>query len=60
MIDEKHRLRPERVHKYKANVFRDIKFLFVSVWDELFHRKSKETEDKNNDQLADECTPLIH
>jgi hypothetical protein len=41
-------------------VFRDIKFLFVSVWDELFHRKSKETEDKNNDQLADECTPLIH
>ncbi|KAK4519794.1 uncharacterized protein ATC70_010036 [Mucor velutinosus] len=56
MIDTKHRLRPERVHKYKANLFRDIKFLFVSVWKELFSKKDQEKKRGP----ADENTPLIN
>lgn len=55
MIDTKHRLRPERVHKYKANLFRDIKFLFVSVWNELFGKKDQEKK-----RGPDENTPLIN
>lgn len=53
LIDKKHRLRPERVHKYKANIFRDIKFLFESAWKEAFHRQKEEQEAPN------ERTPLI-
>lgn len=55
MIDTKHRLRPERVHKYKANVFRDIKFLLVSVWKELCSKRDKERK-----RGPDENTPLIN
>ncbi|KAG2212352.1 hypothetical protein INT47_001713, partial [Mucor saturninus] len=49
LIDGKHRLRPERVRQYKANAFRDIKFLFVGVWQELFKR----------DEQPNEYTPLL-
>lgn len=47
MIDSKHRLRSERVHKYKANLLRDIKFLFTSAWNELFSRNSSESSYHN-------------
>jgi hypothetical protein len=54
MIDDKHRLRPERVHKYKANLFRDIKFLFVNVWNEIFRRETSESSyhDQHQDSIS--------
>lgn len=64
MIDKRHRLRPERVNKYKANVFRDIKFLFVSVRNEIFccgnKNRQKQQQQKHDERTADESTPLIN
>ncbi|CEP11126.1 hypothetical protein [Parasitella parasitica] len=53
LIDTKHRLRAERVHKYKANVFRDIKFLFVSAWRKL--SKDDQTETPLDSQVCRIC-----
>ena len=55
LLDKQHRLRPERVHKYQANVVRDIKFLLESVWDAVFHRDKKQGEP----EPANENTPLL-
>ncbi|KAG1639787.1 hypothetical protein G6F44_007478 [Rhizopus delemar] len=62
LIDKRHRLRSERVHKYKANVFQDIKsllseiFCFVTNNDTSSYRSSK--DDKQNS--SHERTPLLN
>ncbi|KAI8877929.1 UPF0014-domain-containing protein [Backusella circina FSU 941] len=54
LIDSKHRLRAERVHKYKPNPLIDFKNMFISSWKRLSKKKEKHWAEND-----DEIRPLL-
>ncbi|KAI9321758.1 hypothetical protein BX666DRAFT_1023604 [Dichotomocladium elegans] len=59
IIDDKHRLRPERIVTGRASVVRDIKGLIVSAW-RLVHRKLRYIRQGLRSDEAAEHQPLLN
>lgn len=73
MIDNRHRLRPEKIINGRASLFQDIKNVVVDIWDGLVHvfcfictrgKKSNighsyDDDQTNDEQNEDQRRPLL-
>jgi hypothetical protein len=76
VIDNRHRLRPERIVNGRASLIQDIKNIFISLWKGLVYvfccmycrtqRKNQydlvngQADDEDDDQTEDQSRPLLN